>query len=265
VPTSAAYHLYQSPEGDLVFLHPLCARCLLVAAKEDLALLPATVTAPVVEVEAVKVTAAAKQRTPLLRHLPVDCEVLLVEVDLTDLVPPDALAPFTVELDRRAQRRAERGRKAAKEKKKDIDHWLAQTLQIEVRPWGQPYHHHRAAFLSTSPPLPSPPPPCTVPRQEAKERIRAESERKLGLIQELINGPALPTPSAPAGGSSSSSSGGGGGVGADGVMPPSLDGAAAVSAGAGEPLSPHGDSGRRERGGSWGGGGRSFAAVTQVR
>jgi hypothetical protein len=177
VPTSAAYHLYQSPEGDLVFLHPLCARCLLVAAKEDLALLPATVTAPVVEVEAVKVTAAAKQRTPLLRHLPVDCEVLLVEVDLTDLVPPDALAPFTVELDRRAQRRAERGRKAAKEKKKDIDHWLAQTLQIEVRPRGRPYHHHhhRAAFLMHTSPLLLPIPLCPVrrPRSASAQRVSA--------------------------------------------------------------------------------------------
>ena len=120
----------------------------------------------------------------MLRHLPIECDVLLVEIDLTTLVSPEILLPFQVELDKRAGKRRERAKRAQKEKKRDLDHMLAQTLHIE----------------------------------EIKALARTESERKLGMIRELINGPAL---SMHAGGDAvgdsvgdgtgDSSSGGGGG------------------------------------------------------
>ena len=105
----------------------------------------------------IQVTAAVKQRIPMLRHLPLECDVLLVEIDLANLVSPDVLLPFQAELDKRAGKRKDRAKRAQKEKKRDLDHMLAQTLHIE----------------------------------EIKALARTESERKLGMIRELINGPAL--------------------------------------------------------------------------
>ena len=115
----------------------------------------------------------------MLRHLPIDCDVLLVEVDLTTLVSPEILLPFQAELDKRASKRRDRAKRVQKEKKRDLDHMLAQTLHIE----------------------------------EIKALARTESERKLGMLRELINGPAL---TMSAGGDSVGDGGGGDGGGAGG-------------------------------------------------
>jgi hypothetical protein len=65
------FHMYQAIGGEMIFLHPLCAKCLLTAAGDNPEALPLTISAFVLEVETVRMNAATKQRVPYLRHLPV--------------------------------------------------------------------------------------------------------------------------------------------------------------------------------------------------
>jgi hypothetical protein len=114
-------HFYASCDGDVVFLHPICNKCLLVAANNDITALPAVLTAPVIEVERLKLSATLKQRIPFLRHLPEHSDIAFVEIDMKHIVPGDVLSRFQEELAKRAKKRKERAQMAKKEKKMDID------------------------------------------------------------------------------------------------------------------------------------------------
>ena len=94
--SSTGLYTYQSLDGSPVYLHPVCVRCIVESAKSS-AFLPASVASTVLEVERVRVSAESRQRYPLLRHLPLHCEVWLVEVDLTPLVPAEVqLSPLVL-------------------------------------------------------------------------------------------------------------------------------------------------------------------------
>ena len=118
---STKYHMFQSPHGDLIFLHPLCTKCLLASVHNDVTHLPYTVTSSVLEIEMLRVSAAMKTRIPFLRYLPDYCQVLLVELDMRGLVTAEAWNAFKEEFVRRAKKRKEKDKITKKEKKQKDD------------------------------------------------------------------------------------------------------------------------------------------------
>ena len=79
------------------------------------------VTGTVLEIEHVRVTMENRQRYNVLRHVPMHSEVLLVEIDLTDMVPPHILCKYSEELNKRARRRKERAKQEKREKRLEHD------------------------------------------------------------------------------------------------------------------------------------------------
>ena len=118
---STKYHMFQSPHGDLIFLHPLCTKCLLASVHNDVTHLPYTVTSSVLEIEILRVSAAMKTRIPFLRYLPDYCQVVFIELDMRGLVTTDAWNAFKEEFVRRAKKRKEKDKITKKEKKQKDD------------------------------------------------------------------------------------------------------------------------------------------------
>ena len=154
-PVSAAFHFFQSEDGDVVFLHFLSYKPILAQAEQNVNLLPRKITATVLEVEELKVTNATRQKLPFISHLPTHCSIMLVEIDLTDLVSPVVMKPFMDEINKRAKLRKKKENKKAAERKDD----LAEKLQHEM-------------FV-----------------QDMKERWRLKCERERETINELLTGP----------------------------------------------------------------------------
>jgi len=163
----STYPIYQLYTGELIFLHPICTRCLVESAADREAAggslsLPSLLRGRIVDIESIRVTVSNRQRYNVLRHLPLHCEVTLIEIDLFALVPSSlvsdqVLSNFKDQLSKRAQLRKEKKRQIIRESKVDLDRKLAEDLQ-------------RAEQVEYS--------------QELK---RAES----AALEELINGPTL--------------------------------------------------------------------------
>jgi len=163
----STYPIYQLYTGELIFLHPICTRCLVESAADREAAggsssLPSLLRGRIVDIESIRVTVSNRQRYNVLRHLPLHCEVTLIEIDLFELVPSSlvsdqVLSNFKDQLSKRAQLRKEKKRQMIRESKVDLDRKLAEDLQ-------------RAEQVEYS--------------QELK---RAES----AALEELINGPTL--------------------------------------------------------------------------
>jgi hypothetical protein len=118
--TAEMVHLfYQSSGVRMVFLHPICLKCILTHHRNAATAVPDHLDSRVIELEHLRVDDAARQRIPFLRHLPRHCDVILVEIELKGLVSSDCLELFAAELAKRAKRRKERQVKAKKEKKQD--------------------------------------------------------------------------------------------------------------------------------------------------
>ena len=113
-----AVALYQDPTGSMVFLHPLCVRCLLASVGGDTASLPVDISARVVELESIRVSLKDRDRYAALRHLPIHATVKLAEIDMTKLVGEEAHALFAEEFSKRKLRRQGRARKLKSEAKK---------------------------------------------------------------------------------------------------------------------------------------------------
>ena len=160
----STYPIYQLYTGELIFLHPICTRCLVESAADragDPSSLPSLLRGRIVDIESIRVTASNRQRYNVLRHLPLHCEVTLIEIDLLALVPSlvsdQVLANFKDQLSKRALLRKEKKRLVIRENKLDLDRKLAEDMQ-------------RAEQVEYS--------------QELK---RAES----AALEELLNGPTL--------------------------------------------------------------------------
>lgn len=167
----STYPIYQLYTGEMIFLHPLCTRCLVESAADRAAAggggggpssLPSLLRGRIVDIESIRVTVSNRQRYNVLRHLPLHCEVTLIEIDLFALVPSSVvsdhiLSNFKDQLSKRAQLRKEKKRLIIRESKVDLDRKLAEDMQ-------------RAEQVEYS--------------QELK---RAES----AALEELLNGPTL--------------------------------------------------------------------------
>ena len=70
--------------------------------------LPKSLVAHVLEVEHVRVSVELRKKLPFLRHLPLHCNVKLIELDLRQLVKKSTIDSVRVELQKRAQMRKTR-------------------------------------------------------------------------------------------------------------------------------------------------------------
>lgn len=77
--------------------------------------------ARVIDSERVRVTADTRTRYNVLRHLPLHTEVVLLEIDMSHMVPPHILCKYSEELNKRALRRKERAKQEKREKRLEQD------------------------------------------------------------------------------------------------------------------------------------------------
>jgi hypothetical protein len=126
-------YFYQCDSGGLVFLHPICMRCILTnAQKSESQTLSSLLTAQVLEVESVRVTRESRSRTPFLRHLPEHCDLVsLIEIDMTNIVKPEVYALFAEDIAKRKARRKKVKQAQHREKRDDSDRLLAQAIEQE--------------------------------------------------------------------------------------------------------------------------------------
>lgn len=104
---------FQAVDGSLAFLHRLNVKAL---EREfgSLWACPDFIEAPVIETEVHTITKEVRQRFRYLDHLALDCEYLLVQVDLTSVVSKATLNELAPELE--AQRAARRRRTKAEKR-----------------------------------------------------------------------------------------------------------------------------------------------------
>lgn len=101
---SDAYTFYQSADGQFLILHPLNMKALL-QHYGDYESLPSSIEADIVELESVTQTEGTRKRYRYLSHLPLTAHFQLCEVDLSEMLPPEAFTPFSEEIRTRQQRR----------------------------------------------------------------------------------------------------------------------------------------------------------------
>ncbi|MEW5302270.1 MAG: hypothetical protein WDW36_005071 [Sanguina aurantia] len=95
---------YQLADGQWVFLHPLSLRCLLQHYQTPDAC-PAQLSGTILELEDVVQNDASRKRWKFLAHLPLTATFRLAEIQMSALLPADALAPFAEEITAREKRR----------------------------------------------------------------------------------------------------------------------------------------------------------------
>ena len=90
-----ATYFYQSADGELVFMHSISFKPLLAMHSKP-NLLPTEITAPVLDVETIKVTHSTRQKLPFMQHLPLQCSIVVVELDLTNLVSTEVYYTYLI-------------------------------------------------------------------------------------------------------------------------------------------------------------------------
>ncbi|XP_077535441.1 E3 ubiquitin-protein ligase RNF10 [Haemaphysalis longicornis] len=115
-PGADSFYYFQAADGQAVFLHALNAR-MLVRDYGALELAPATITARIVEIEGASIDNELRRRLRYLRHLPLTCEIQVVELQLEPPVVTQAtLEHFAPDVEKR---RRQRSRRARNEKRQD--------------------------------------------------------------------------------------------------------------------------------------------------
>ena len=148
-------YFYQSGDGELVFLHSISFKPILAQANQNINLLPREITATVLEVEELKVTQSTRQKMPFMQHLPQQCRIMMVELDLREVVTHEVMIPFMDEINKRAKIRKKKENKKAVEKKEELTEKVKHEIFVE----------------------------------DMKERWRLRCEQEQATINELLSGP----------------------------------------------------------------------------
>lgn len=98
------YYVYQAEDSQWVFLHPLDLKCLL-RHHGSYSRCPLTVRGKVLELVDVVQTYDTRKRWKSLSHLPLSGAFRLCELDMSEILPPEALEPFSHEIQQRERRR----------------------------------------------------------------------------------------------------------------------------------------------------------------
>lgn len=116
IPGGDSFYYFQAADGQPVFLHALNAR-MLVHEYGALELAPVKFTARIVEIEGASIDNELRRRLRYLRHLPLTCEIQVVEVQLEPPVIKQAtMEHFAADVEKR---RRQRSRRARNEKRQD--------------------------------------------------------------------------------------------------------------------------------------------------
>ncbi|KAF3791080.1 RING finger protein 10 [Nymphaea thermarum] len=109
------YTFYQSVDGQLLILHPLNMKCLLRHyGSHDL--LPPRIGGEILQLETVTQSEAMRKRYRFLSHFSLTTTFQLCEIDMTGILPPEALSPFMDEIKRREYQRKRRVKQESEEK-----------------------------------------------------------------------------------------------------------------------------------------------------
>ncbi|XP_047175518.1 RING finger protein 10 [Vigna umbellata] len=110
-----SYSFYQAADGQHLILHPMNMKCLLHHfGSYDM--LPHRINGRILQLETVTQSEAMRRRYRFLSHFPLTTTFQLCEVDLSELLPPEALAPFMDEIKKRANQRKQLAKKERQEK-----------------------------------------------------------------------------------------------------------------------------------------------------
>lgn len=123
-----SYHFYQAVDGQHIILHPLNMKCLL-HHYGSYDLLPARLSGKILQLESVTQSEDMRRRYRYLSHFPLTTSFQLCEIDLREILPPDALSPFMNEIKKRAKQRSWLAKKEAEDKMK-ADAIAAYSLPI---------------------------------------------------------------------------------------------------------------------------------------
>ncbi|KAF8400066.1 hypothetical protein HHK36_015941 [Tetracentron sinense] len=117
VKENESYTFYQAIDGQHLILHPLNMKCLLhYYGSYDF--LPQRLAGRILQLETVTQSEAIRRRYRYLSHFSLTTVFQLCEIDLSELVPPDALSPFIDEIKKRENQRKRLAKKEHEEKVK---------------------------------------------------------------------------------------------------------------------------------------------------
>ncbi|XVE84238.1 hypothetical protein DITRI_Ditri16bG0154700 [Diplodiscus trichospermus] len=110
-----SYNFFQAVDGQHIILHPLNVKCLLhhYGSYDSL---PNRISGRILELETVTQSEAVRKRYRYLSHFSLTTTFQLCEIDLSGVLPPDALLPFMDEIKKRQKQRKQLARKERKEK-----------------------------------------------------------------------------------------------------------------------------------------------------
>ncbi|XP_064461072.1 E3 ubiquitin-protein ligase RNF10-like isoform X2 [Ornithodoros turicata] len=109
-----SYYFYQSVDGQAIFLHALNVK-MLVRDYGSLEQCPPLFEAEIVDIEGASIDANLRQRLRYLRHVPLTCEIKVVELKLeSPLVTAETQQHFRQEIERRCRLRSKRAREERK-------------------------------------------------------------------------------------------------------------------------------------------------------
>ncbi|KAL5717347.1 hypothetical protein ACHQM5_010365 [Ranunculus cassubicifolius] len=99
-----AYSFYQAVDGQNLILHPLNMKCLL-QHYGSYDLLPPRISGKILQLETVTQTEVMRRRYRYLSHFTLTTTFQLCEIDLSEILPSDALLPFMDEIKKRENHR----------------------------------------------------------------------------------------------------------------------------------------------------------------
>lgn len=112
-----SYNFYQAIDGQLLILHPLNMRCLL-NHYGHYDKLPSRIGGKILQLETVTQSEAMRRRYRFLSHFSLTTTFQFCEIDLSGMLPGDALSPFMDEIKNREKQRKRLAWKENREKKK---------------------------------------------------------------------------------------------------------------------------------------------------
>lgn len=111
------YNFYQAVDGQHFILHPLNMKCLL-HHYGNYDMLPLRISGRILQLETVSQSEAMRRRYRYLSHFSLTTSFQFCEIDLREILPPDALSPFLDEIMKREKQRKWLARKEHMEKVK---------------------------------------------------------------------------------------------------------------------------------------------------
>ncbi|KAF3967124.1 hypothetical protein CMV_008838 [Castanea mollissima] len=157
-----SYNFYQAADGQHLILHPLNMKCLL-HHYGSYDMLPHRISGRILQLETVTQSEAIRRRYRYLSHFSLTTTFQFCEIDLSEILPPDALYPFLDEIKKREKQRKQLVKKERREKIK-AEAATAYTVP-EIYSFGQSIHVDSPTFsmddfeaLGSSPVTSSSPP-----------------------------------------------------------------------------------------------------------